>query len=138
MIVHGDNWKKWGKKYRRELYLAAAVLAAAVILGLVFWTGHSDKPENAGGILEITIDGELYGKFPLDEEQEIVVTSDYGSNTVIIDQGRAYVEEADCPDKICVGMKEIGRNGEMICCLPHRLFLTVRDGNAGEYDAVAY
>lgn len=138
MKEHSDSLKNMGKYYRREFYLTAAVLAAAVILGLVFWTGHGDSGEDTGGILEITIDGELYGNFRLDEEQEIVVASAYGSNTVVIGQGRAYVKEADCPDAICVGMKEIARDGEIICCLPHRLFLTVKGTESGEYDAVTY
>lgn len=126
------------KSYRRDICLAAAVLAAAVILGLCFWAGRDGKPENAEGMLEITIDGELYGRFPLNEEREMVITSDYGSNTVVIGQGMAAVKEADCPDRICVGMKEIARDGEIICCLPHRLFLTVRSDQSAEYDAAAY
>lgn len=27
---------------------------------------------------------------------------------------------------------------KMICCLPHRLFLTVRSGKDGEVDAIVY
>lgn len=126
------------KQYKKDLILAAAVLAAAAILGLYFWIGGRNKAETEGGILEITIDGELYGKFPLDEDTEMEITSSYGSNTVTIEGGMAYMKEADCPDKICEGMQKIARDGEVICCLPHRLFLTVRGGEEAAYDAVAY
>lgn len=126
------------RQYKKDLIFIAAVLAAAVILGLYFWTGSRNKEKTESGMLEITIDGELYGIFPLKEDTEMIVNSRYGSNTVVIEQGRAYVKEADCPDKICVGMQEIARDGEIICCLPHRLFLTVRDGKAAAYDAVVY
>ena len=126
------------KRYKKDLILAAAVLAAAVISGLYFWSGGRNKAETEGAVLEITIDGELYGNFPLEEDKEIEVTSSYGSNTVVIEQGRAYMKEADCPDKICEGMREIAGDGEIICCLPHRLFLTVRGGEEAEYDTVAY
>lgn len=126
------------RQYKKDLIFIAAVLAAAVILGLYFWTGSRNKEKTESGMLEITIDGELYGIYPLKEDTEMIVNSRYGSNTVVIEQGRAYVKEADCPDKICVGMQEIARDGEIICCLPHRLFLTVRDGKAAAYDAVAY
>lgn len=126
------------RQYKKDLILAAAVLAAAAISGLYFWIGGRNKAETEGGMLEITIDGELYGEFPLDEDKEMVVTSSYGSNTVVIEQGRAYVTGADCPDKICEGMQKIARDGEIICCLPHRLFLTVRGGEEAAYDAVAY
>lgn len=126
------------RQYKKDLIFIAAVLAAAVILGLYFWTGSRNKEKTESGMLEITIDGELYGIYPLKEDTEMIVNSRYGSNTVVIEQGRAYVKEADCPDKICVGMQEIAREGEIICCLPHRLFLTVRDGKAVAYDAVVY
>lgn len=122
---------------KKDICLAAVVLITALVSGVVFWR-ERDKAGNVGGILEITIDGELYGDFSLQEDREIVITSSYGNNTVVIEQGRACVIEANCPDKICVGMQRIGSDGEIICCLPHRLFLTVRGGDSAGYDAVAY
>lgn len=126
------------KRYKKDIIFAAVVLAAAVILGLYIWVDGKGGAKTEGGILEITIDGDLYGEFPLDEDTEMEITSSYGSNTVVIEQGIAYVKEADCPDKICVGMPEIAYDGEVICCLPHRLFLTVRGGEDADYDAVSY
>ena len=130
--------KKVWTCYKRDILLAAAVLAAAAVLGLYFRMGNRNKAETEKGVLEITIDGELYGNFPLKEDKEMIVTSSYGSNTVVIEQGRAYVKEADCPDKICVGMQEIKGDGEIICCLPHRLFLTVREGEDVGVDVIVY
>lgn len=115
------------KSNKKDLWFVAAVLAAALILGLLFWQRSSkNKAESAGGVLEITIDGELYGTYPLKEEQEIDIVSPYGRNTVVIEQGMAFVTQADCPDKICQGMPKISQEDEMICCLPHRLFLKVK------------
>ena len=122
--------------YKKDMIFAAVVLAAAVIFSGFLWIGGRNKAE--GGLLEITIDGEIYGTFSLEEDMEMTVTSSYGSNTVVIESGSAYVKEADCPDKICEGMRRIASDGESICCLPHRLFLTVRGGADGDYDAVAY
>lgn len=126
------------KQYKKDLIFAAAVLAAVVILGLSFQIGGRKKAETENGLLEITIDGEVYGEFPLDEDTEMTLSSSYGNNTVVIEAGSAYVKEADCPDRICVGMRKIASEGEIICCLPHRLFLTVRGGEDAAYDAVAY
>lgn len=122
---------------KKDICLAAVVLIIALVSGVVFWR-EREKAGNVGGILEITIDGELYGNFSLQEDRKIVITSSYGNNTVVIEQGRAFVKEADCPDKICEGMQKISDDGEIICCLPHRLFLTVRGGDSAGYDAVAY
>lgn len=123
---------------KKDLFLVAGVLFVAAIMGLYFWISDRNKGKVESGILEITIDGELYGDFPLDKDTEMTVKSSYGSNTVVIEQGIAYVKEADCPDKVCAGMPEISHDGEVICCLPHRLFLTVRGGEDAAYDAIAY
>lgn len=128
-----------GEINKKDICLAAAVLTAALVCGLVFWGDNSKKKGGMeSSVLEITIDGELYGNFPLNEDMEGTITTSYGSNTVVIEQGLAYVREADCPDKICAGMPRISQDGEMICCLPHRLFLAVRADKDSGYDAVVY
>lgn len=121
---------------QKDVVLVAAVLAAAVV-SLLIYRGRNET-ENTGGVLEVTIGGELYGSFLLNEDMEETITTSYGSNTVVIEQGRVYVREADCPDKICARMPRISQDGEMICCLPHRLFLAVRADKDSGYDAIAY
>lgn len=117
--------------HKKDLCLVGAVLEVALIAGFVFWyDSGKDIAKNTEGVLEITVDGEVYGRYPLNQEQEINVVTAYGKNTVVIEDDTAYVTEADCPDKICVGMQKISRDGEMICCLPHRLILTVRGADS--------
>ena len=48
-----------------------------------------------------------------------------GTNILVIENGEAWVSEADCPDKVCMGMGKISRNGEFIACLPNRLLVVV-------------
>ena len=50
--------------------------------------------------------------------------------------GRVRVRDADCPDRLCVRMGWVSRDGESIVCLPHKLVVTVRGGEAGP-DAVS-
>ncbi len=128
MYMLADIITKRMKSNQKDVIFIAAALAAALVLGLFFWIrGGESKADIGGGVLEMTIDGALYGSYPLHKEQEIDVASSYGRNTVVIKEGSAYVTEADCPDKICVGMPKIAQEGEVICCLPHRLFLTVKN-----------
>lgn len=139
--IHGNKkiCQSFSNPHKKDMCLVGAVLAAALISGFVFWhNSEKDRAKNTEGVLEVTVDGELYGRYPLNREQEIDVVTSYGKNTVVIEDDTAYVTEADCPDKICVGMQKISRDGEMICCLPHRLILTVRGTESAGYDAVAY
>lgn len=83
--------------------------------------------------------GEVIGSYPLDHNQRLAFTDDKGKrNVLVIQEGKAYMEEADCPDKLCVKQKAIERNGESIICLPHKLVIRIAGGEEGEVDAVAW
>ena len=60
---------------------------------------------------------------------------DGGYNRIRVEQGRIYVIEADCRDKICV-KHGCAAGGSPIVCLPHRLSITV-SGTGGGPDAVS-
>ena len=57
----------------------------------------------------------------------------------VISEGRAHMEEADCPDKSCTRMKEIRFEGESIICLPNRVVLKITGGASrnGNVDTIA-
>ncbi len=127
--------KRKGISYhKKDMVLVIGVLLGALILSIIFWRKHT----GSGDYIEITVDGELYGRYPLEQPREIAVKSAYGSNTVVIENGEAIVRQADCPDKICVGMRPVSGNGEIICCLPHRMFVRARSEEEAPYDAVTY
>ncbi len=137
------NKEKWnkrkcnkdkGQKYnKKDLLFIICVLLAVAFLGIVFWRKRTDQN---GSYIEITIDGELYGSYSLEQEQEIVVESSYGTNSVVIKDGKAFVAEADCPDQVCVAMQPVSRSGEIICCLPHHLFIEAYGKEKAPYDAM--
>ena len=48
------------------------------------------------------------------------------------------MEEADCPDRLCVRQGAVSRVGESIICLPHELVVTVEGEEMdGGLDGVA-
>ena len=102
-----------------DLVLIVILLAAGA--GLYLWQ-HS---RSAGEKLMIWSDNELLASFSLSEDRIYTVTNDFGTNTVVIENGQAYVTDADCPDKICEQMGRISKPGETIVCLPHKLVVEV-------------
>ena len=78
-----------------------------------------------GNILRIEQDSKVIKEVPLDKDQEFKISYGGHYNIVKIKDGKAYVSDADCPDKICTHMSPIHDVGETIVCLPHRLFLEV-------------
>lgn len=117
---------------RNDIYLAGALIAAAIIIWLLLrsFSAEADK-------VRVSVDGELFGEYPIDEDAQILITgADGGSNLLVIKDGKADITEADCPDKLCVHQAPVSRSKEAIVCLPHRVVVTV-EGKGGEtYDAL--
>lgn len=104
------------------LLLAAILLACALALTTAYLVlGKS------GDTVVVTVDGEEYARLPLKEDTELVITTERGTNTLIINNGEAYIGEASCPDKVCV---KTGHADELksIVCLPNRVVVSVERG----------
>lgn len=115
---------------RSDLILAGAVLAvAAVILAYQFF--RQDSGEH---LVEISVDGEHFGTYDLTDEQTIEIDD---TNRVVIEDGAARMEWADCPDQICVNHRAVSKNGESIICLPNRVVITIVSPEESGLDAVA-
>ena len=86
----------------------------------------------------ITIDGTVYGTYPLNEDREIPVEQD-GTviNVVQIKHGSVRMEQATCPDELCIRQGAISRERQTIVCLPHKLLVEVYGNHEQEYDTVS-
>ena len=115
-----------------DLLFLPAVLLVAVILVFVL----SRKP--SGGFVVVTVDGALSGRYPLSEETSLQIEgADGGYNNLVIRDGQAFLEDADCPDLSCVKTGKISKEGQSIICLPHRVIVTVEGGEADDVDVFA-
>ena len=109
---------------KKDLILAGAVLLLAGILALAL---RLPKTEN-GNTMKVTVDGEVYGTYSLAENQTVKIQTGHGTNVLVIENGSAHMEEADCPDGYCKRQGTISRVNETIVCLPHKLVAEVRSG----------
>ena len=50
-------------------------------------------------MLRITVDNEVYGEYPLDQDQTIAIND---TNICEIRDGKAKMIKADCPDHLCI------------------------------------
>lgn len=118
------------RKWKNDILLIAALLILAVAVGGFLFLFRAE-----GSYVTVTLDGEIYGEYPLSEDCRIQITSGGNINYLIIEGGRAYIAEATCPDGICVSHRPISREGESIVCLPNKVAVTVR-GSGNSTDAV--
>jgi hypothetical protein len=86
----------------------------------------------------VTVDGAAYGVYELDEPRRVEITVDgRTANLLVIENGAASMEEADCPDELCVRQGTISKSGQTIVCLPHRLVAEVTGGEEADYDTIS-
>lgn len=114
------------------LFIGVLVLIGVICLCMLFlW------PKSAGEQLVITVDGEVYGTYRMQEEQEISVERDGRVvNVVVIADGRAHMKEADCPDHLCIRQGEISKRGETLICLPNKVVVEAQSEGEGTYDSI--
>ncbi len=89
--------------------------------------------------VKVIQDGEIIGTYPLNEENTVIIK--YGNdeyNILLINEGKAFMSDADCPDKLCVKQRAISKNGESIICLPHKLIIQIVAKEESDLDAVTY
>lgn len=114
---------------KRDLIMAAVFILIGVMLtiGMRFFM----KP---GARVVVYIDGESAEAYSLKEDGVYQIQTEAGSNSFRIEHGSVWMESADCPDKLCIHMGKVGKNGETIVCLPHKLVLQIEGGEASDYD----
>jgi hypothetical protein len=81
--------------------------------------------DNRRLVLRVESDRKVIRVVPMSKDYKTTIHTKYGSNTIVIKDGRADVTKADCANQICVNSRKISKNGETIVCLPHKLILTV-------------
>lgn len=114
MLVKGKN------RTLNDILLCVVVLLVALIAFLVFKATMKD-----GNFAVVLIDGEEKYRYSLSENGEHLIKNGEFENLLVIKDGKASVNSANCKDKICVSHREISSAGESIVCLPHKLVVSI-------------
>lgn len=94
------------------------------------------RPGETGAYVVVTQNGEFLARYSLYEDRtEEIHDPEHGYNTLIIENGKAYISDADCGDHTCIHTGKIHRDGERIICLPHKLVIEVIGGDTSAPDA---
>ncbi|MCG9967210.1 NusG domain II-containing protein [Pelotomaculum terephthalicicum JT] len=120
-------------------YIMAGLLALVLIS---FGVSHLVRRQMTEGELrlEIYADGQLYQTINLSEaitEEIKIVNADGHYNVVEIENGRARIKEADCPNQICVRAGWISQPGQIAVCVPNKFNIAVK-GKSNKVDAISY
>ena len=116
--------------------IALIVVIIAVNVFILFY-GGLNTVEKGQKIAYVYSDNKLVGEYTLTEnyKTEFSVEMSTGSyNTIHIEDGKVWIHDATCPDKICLNQGKISNDGELIVCLPNRLMVQIKDNQETEDD----
>ena len=111
------------KKYIADIFLIIGLILFTVI-SAIFIYNESDS-DNL--YVEISIDGEIVNKIQLDKDFTTVLPS---GNRLVIKDSKVTIDDANCPDKLCVKQGSIHKPNESIICLPNKLVVRIVNNNS--------
>lgn len=113
------------------------LIAGLLIIAAAFLFVYQGFVKKEGSRVVITVDGREYKTLELWEDTVLVVEgANGGKNHLIIENGAVRMEEASCPDQVCVRQRAISHSGESIICLPNKVVVKVVGEKEDDVDAV--
>lgn len=95
------------------------VVISFVIFSVIYFA--KGRSSNTDYIIVTTDHGTA--EYSLSEDTEIEIFSAGYTYTLRIKDGEGKIISADCPDKVCVASRAIGKNGGSIVCVPGKLIV---------------
>ena len=105
-----------------------AIIAGLLLLAAVLFFLYFNKGEEGAGVI-VRVDGVEIARYSLSDSGRYELNG--GTNILVIEDGAAYMLQADCPDHICVSQGKIRYTGQCITCLPNKLTVTVYGTDQG-------
>jgi hypothetical protein len=84
--------------------------------------------------------GRILFTAPLDENRTVSLPGPLGETVLSIRDGRACIFSSPCPLKVCLGMGEVSRAGQVLACVPNELLVRI-EGSPPEgrsYDLISH
>ena len=106
------------KKYRIDIIVVASLLILSLAVLLIV-----NLTKEEGAYAEVTVGGNAAGKYSLAIDGTYSLNG--GTNTLVVQNGTAYMSYSNCPDHICENTGRIQHVGETIICLPNRITVTI-------------
>lgn len=112
-----------------------ALFFIILILGLAA-SWFSVAGSTAGSKVIITVDGEIFGTYDINENQTIEVKQNGHINNITIKDGFVSMTYSDCNNQVCVHTGAIKESKDSIVCLPNKVMVEV-SSEGGHVDVVS-
>jgi hypothetical protein len=111
---------------------------AFVILSLVLATAFSytsSRGTGKGEAVELTVGNGQATRYSLARDTILSVRGPIGCTGVEIRNGQVWISDSPCPQQVCRHEGKIRFSGQILICLPNRLFVEIRGSGDPPVDA---
>lgn len=119
------------------------IIVLILVIAFGVWT-YNNYIANKSPIdnLVIEVNGDVYKKIPVAElKNEQLIHIDLANNKhidIAANSSGAWVQDVDCPDKLCQKTGVINKIGQNIVCLPNKVSIYYEGKQKQEVDNVSY
>ena len=107
------------KKLLSDIILVGVLLVVSLSVFLIYFLNRTE-----GSTVVVSVDTKVVAEYSL--EVDGVYYLNGGTNVLVIEDGQAYIREANCPGyQDCVETGRIRYVGEKIVCLPNKLMVEI-------------
>lgn len=120
------------KKLVTEIIIISVVLTISISLLLVY-----NLTAKNGNTATVFVDGTKVAEYSLTKDGEYLINGyNGGTNLLVIEDGKAYMKEASCPQEAgsgaCVHQGKKSRVGEVITCIPNKVVVEITGDGEGD------
>ena len=116
---------------RKDFILFIILLIVCAVLFLVMFLMKKE-----GNRIIVQQNSEVILELSLEDDGTYLIEDGEFLNELVIEDGVAYMKDANCKDLVCVHHAAISKVNETITCLPHKLIVYVAGEDISEVDAV--
>ncbi len=105
---------------KADIIIIVAVVLISTALFIYFFPGSGEL-----ATVSVSVGGKPYGTYSIEIPQKITVVTEKGLNIVEIANNSVHMENADCPDKLCVSQGWINTPMQSVVCLPNQVIVEI-------------
>ena len=120
---------------KADIILLIVILAGGIPLAVL-----SLSSGTGGDKVKISLNGKVYGTYPLHEDRVIEVSEDGHTNHITIKDGQVSMSYSTCRNQVCVNTGAISETKDAIVCLPNRVVVEIIssvNGKGGDADVIS-
>lgn len=127
---------EFSKEVYHLLTLGDKILILILVLSGIFSFLLIELFTYPGNFALVSVNGKKNFRRSLSVDEVFTLSGSKGETKVEISHGTVRVLDSDCPQKLCVHQGKIKNVGEIIVCVPNKIFIWIEGRRKNKFDAI--